>query len=322
MSEDKLEGAYADTQGDEGPLVGGFSYDAGQDRWTWSPEVIRFHAHPDDRDAVTDQGATRRVLMLGTGSEGSQGAVHLRGQLVDLTTLQEEILNDNLAPVVDDFRAHRAVIEQAKGIVIQLFAVDADEAFDRLRACSQTANVKVRDLAQYLVLAAAQDRTPGKAENTLGLAEILEVLAADADGPSAAGYGEAMEHDTAQQWLDHYVAAWLSYDRDAIGVLFSEDVSYRYHPYEEPITGREAVVASWLGETDDDRAPTRDEPGTYDASYAPVAVDGDVVVATGTSTYRDTAEGPVTQVFGNCFVMRFDDDSRCREFTEYYVKHP
>jgi hypothetical protein len=49
--------------------------------------------------------------------------------------------------LVDDFRAHRAVIEQAKGIVIQLFAVDADEAFDRLRACSQAANVKVRDLA-------------------------------------------------------------------------------------------------------------------------------------------------------------------------------
>ena len=83
--------------------------------------------------------------------------------------------------MVDDFRAHRAVIEQAKGIVIQLFAVDADEAFDRLRAASQAANVKVRDLAEYLVVAAAQDRTPGKTANTLDLAEILEVLAADAD---------------------------------------------------------------------------------------------------------------------------------------------
>lgn len=219
MSEDKLEGVVGTPRSEEGPLVGGFSYDAGQDRWTWSPEVfaihgfephdvvpttelIRFHAHPDDRDAVAEtlggamsspgsftlafrlvdaQGGLRRVLMLGHGSEGSQGAVHLRGQLVDLTPMQEEILNDDLAPVVDDFRAHRAVIEQAKGIVIQLFAVDADEAFDRLRASSQAANVKVRDLAQYLVVAAAQDRTPGKVENNLGLNEILEVLAADAD---------------------------------------------------------------------------------------------------------------------------------------------
>ena len=131
-----------------------------------------------------------------------------------------------------------------------------------------------------------------------------------------------MDHDTAQQWLDRYVAAWLSYDRDAIGALFSEDVSYRYHPYDEPIIGRGAVVASWLGETDDDRASSRDEPGTYHARYAPVAVDGDVVVATGTSTYRDTPDGPVSQEFSNCFVMRFDGDGRCREFTEYYAKQP
>ena len=95
-------------------------------------------------------------------AQGSEGAVLLRGQLVDLTPLQDQILNDDLGPMVDDFRAHRAVIEQAKGIVIQLFAVEADEAFDRLRACSQAANVKVRDLAEYLVIAAAQDRTPGK----------------------------------------------------------------------------------------------------------------------------------------------------------------
>jgi hypothetical protein len=30
----------------------------------------------------------------------------------------------------------------------------------------------------------------------------------------------------------------------------------------------------------------------------------------------------VTQVFDNCFVMRFDGDGRCREFTEYYTKRP
>ena len=220
MSEDKLAAAaYAAAHDDEAPLVGGFSYDQAHDRWTWSPEVfrihgfephdvvpttelIRFHAHPDDRDAVAEtlaramaspgrftltfrlvdaHGETRRVLLLGSGSAGDQGGVQLRGQLVDLTPLQDEIINDDLGPMVDDFRAHRAVIEQAKGIVIQLFAVDADEAFDRLRACSQGANVKVRDLAQYLVVAAAQDRTPGKVANTFSLAEILDVLATDSD---------------------------------------------------------------------------------------------------------------------------------------------
>jgi hypothetical protein len=129
-----------------------------------------------------------------------------------------------------------------------------------------------------------------------------------------------MDRQTAQAWLDGYVAAWLSYDPAAIGALFSDDVSYRYHPYDEPVLGREAVVASWLGEDDDPLASTPDEPGTYDASYAPVAVDGDVVVATGISSYRDDPGGPVTKVFHNCFVMRFDGDGRCREFTEYYMR--
>src|SRR4249919_746560 len=113
-----------------------------------------------------------------------------------------------------------------------------------------------------------------------------------------------MDRPRAQAWLDHYVAAWRSYEPEAIADLFSEDVSYRYHPYDEPISGREAVVASWLGESDDEGGSSRDEPGTYDASYAPVAVEGDVVVATGTSTYRDEPGGPVTKVYGNCFVMR------------------
>ena len=132
-----------------------------------------------------------------------------------------------------------------------------------------------------------------------------------------------MDREAAQGWLDRYVAAWRSYDRDEVAALFSADVAYRYHPYDEPITGRDAVVASWLGEGDASAAAsTRDAPGTYDARYAPVAVDGDTVVATGRSTYRDTPDGPVVQVYENCFVMRFDADERCREFTEYFIERP
>jgi ketosteroid isomerase-like protein len=122
-----------------------------------------------------------------------------------------------------------------------------------------------------------------------------------------------MDHRAAQDWLDRYIAAWKSYDADAIAALFSDDVVYRYHPYDDPTVGRDAVVASWLGED-------RDAPDTYDAEYAPVAVDGDVVVATGTTRYRGEPDGPVTRVFHNCFVMRFDGDGLCRDFVEYYTK--
>lgn len=131
-----------------------------------------------------------------------------------------------------------------------------------------------------------------------------------------------MDRTDAQAWLDRYVAAWLSYDARDIAALFTEDVIYRYHPYDDPIVGRAAVVASWLGESDSDDASTRDAPGTYAAQYEPVAVDGDVVVATGTSTYREQPDGPVVRVYDNCFVMRFDAQGRCREFTEYYLRRP
>ena len=131
-----------------------------------------------------------------------------------------------------------------------------------------------------------------------------------------------MNRADAQAWLDRYVSAWLSYDPNDITALFSEDISYRYHPYDDPIVGRTAVVASWLGESESESASTRDAPGTYTARYEPIAVDGDIVVATGTSSYRERADGPIVRVYDNCFVMRFDADGNCTEFTEYYLKRP
>ena len=131
-----------------------------------------------------------------------------------------------------------------------------------------------------------------------------------------------MDRTDAQAWLDRYVAAWLSYVADDIASLFTEDVLYRYHPYDDPIVGREAVVASWLGEANSDGASTRDAPGTYAAQYEPVAVDGEIVVATGTSSYRERLDGPIVRVYHNCFVMRFDAEGRCQEFTEYYIRRP
>ncbi len=131
-----------------------------------------------------------------------------------------------------------------------------------------------------------------------------------------------MTYDELQAWLDRYVKAWLTYDREQIEALFAEQVEYRYHPNDEPISGRDEVVASWLGESDSDDASTRDEPGTYEAAYRPVAVDGNVAVAVGTSTYFDHPGGEVIRLYDNCYVIEFDDEGRCTKFTEWYVKRP
>jgi hypothetical protein len=131
-----------------------------------------------------------------------------------------------------------------------------------------------------------------------------------------------MDRETAQDWLDRYVRAWKSYDREDIAALFAPTVQYRYHPYDEAIVGVDAVVSSWLGELDADGSSTRDVPGTYDGRYTPYAVEGDRVVATGTSVYHDHPDGPVARTYDNCFLIRFDGEGRCAEFTELYMQRP
>lgn len=131
-----------------------------------------------------------------------------------------------------------------------------------------------------------------------------------------------MDKGEVDRWLGGYVAAWKTYDAERIEALFADDVSYRFHPYDEPVVGRAAVVRAWVGESDHAGASTRDDPGTYDAEYTTVAVDGDLAVATGTSRYSPRPGAPADTVYHNCFLMRFDAAGRCREFTEWYIRRP
>jgi ketosteroid isomerase-like protein len=131
-----------------------------------------------------------------------------------------------------------------------------------------------------------------------------------------------MQKDDIDRWLREYVDAWKTYDPERIAALFSEDVCYRYHPYDEPVRGRASLVASWLGEGEAAGASTRDAPGTFDATYRTIAIDGDLAVATGATTYRPTPEADPNRVFDNCFVMRFDASGHCCEFTEWYMERP
>ena len=53
----------------------------------------------------------------------------------------------------------RAVIDQAKGVLMERLACDADTAFAALREASQRMNRKVRDLARDLVANAGRSKT-------------------------------------------------------------------------------------------------------------------------------------------------------------------
>ena len=117
-----------------------------------------------------------------------------------------------------------------------------------------------------------------------------------------------MDHATFQGWLDRYIAAWRSGDPAEIGDLFSADARYSYGPYQDPVVGREAIVASWTDEPD--------APGSWEADYRPMVIAGDAAVATGESRYADG------RTYSNVFACRFDGDGRCTDFREWYMPHP
>jgi hypothetical protein len=148
-------------------------------------ELMRAHVHPDDLERVL--AAVRHTTL--TAPTGGSGLVYYRlvdarqrvhqivaigrvarsddgeligltGHLVDVTEANRALSEDEIRRSIEDFTEHRAVIEQAKGVLVQLLAVDAEEAFRVLKELSQHTNVRVRDLADRLVDAAAHEKTP------------------------------------------------------------------------------------------------------------------------------------------------------------------
>ena len=129
-----------------------------------------------------------------------------------------------------------------------------------------------------------------------------------------------MDRSGVQDWLDRYSAAWLAYDEQAIRSLFAPDARYRYHPYDpasDTVVGVDAIVKDWLD------PQNRDAEGTYDSRYETYAVDGDRAVAVGWSRYYDDAsKAKLAREYRNAYLLRFDADGRCTEFTEYFMQTP
>ena len=124
-----------------------------------------------------------------------------------------------------------------------------------------------------------------------------------------------MDRASVDRWLERYIAAWKSYDESAVKELFTADAEYRFHPWDEPTVGADAIYSAWV------EPDSIDKPGTIEASYRCVAVDGDRAVAIGDSTYYESPGGPVRTIYDNCFVMSFEGD-RCKSFTEWFMERP
>ena len=128
----------------------------------------------------------------------------------------------------------------------------------------------------------------------------------------------SIDTQSVQRWLDAYSHAWLTYDPDEIGALFSEDAEYLYHPWDtgnDVVRGRAAIIANWL--------ENRDKAGAYRGEYHPLLVAGDQAVTTGTSSYySDDTQTTLERAYHNLWSLRFDDAGQCRSFTEWYMEAP
>ncbi|MFN2483700.1 MAG: nuclear transport factor 2 family protein [Candidatus Limnocylindria bacterium] len=116
---------------------------------------------------------------------------------------------------------------------------------------------------------------------------------------------------TLKDWLDRYIAVWRSNDAETIGSLFADGVTYRYNPFDDPLTGRDTVVRSWL--------ENPDPPDSWTMSCDPLAVNGNLAVGRCLTVYAPTETRPET-AYSNIFLVRLTGDGRAREFTEWWMK--
>nr|WP_246003074.1 PAS and ANTAR domain-containing protein [Nocardia tenerifensis] len=169
--------------------TGTFGFRFADQRWVWSDEVAAMHGyepgsvtpttelllshkHPDDRAHVADaiakslrdaepfcsrhrildtEGRTRHVLVFGHTMTEGDVVVGTTGYYVDLTEVLDEQRQELLTGTLPELVAARAVIEQAKGVLMRVYRLDAEQAFRVLQWRSQDTNVKLRTLAARLI---------------------------------------------------------------------------------------------------------------------------------------------------------------------------
>lgn len=185
--------------------AGWFRFYFDDDRWEWSPEVailhgyqpgtvtpstelVLSHKHPDDREHIAHLLAEIRsgqqafssshrivdaagtihhvIVVADTLADADGGIVGTQGFYVDITPSQDSEQR-RLSAAIAEFAENRAIIEQAKGMLMVVYGITADAAFDLLRWRSQEANVKLRLLAEQVLVdfagLAQRGHSPGRA---------------------------------------------------------------------------------------------------------------------------------------------------------------
>ena len=167
--------------------VGRFEYRYDTGVWTWSDTVARIHGyqpgevepttelvlshkHPDDLTRVkgllhqsaapfssrhrirTTTGEIRKVVVVGDPVTDADGqVVATRGFYIDITEGFNADLQETISDKVQAIVSHREIIDQAKGMLMAIYQLSADAAFEVLKWRSQEHNIKLSTVAAKLV---------------------------------------------------------------------------------------------------------------------------------------------------------------------------
>jgi PAS domain S-box-containing protein len=179
--------------------VGAFRFYFDDQRWEWSEQVQRMHGyqpgtvtpttelvlshkHPEDRAQIAHtldtvrrtgqplssrhriidtSGKVRSVIVVGERLHDERGrVVGTQGFYIDATPDERE-QQDQMTAQLAVIAENRAVIEQAKGVLMAAYGITANRAFEILKWRSQETNVKIRELAsQFMATISAKHLSP------------------------------------------------------------------------------------------------------------------------------------------------------------------
>lgn len=116
-----------------------------------------------------------------------------------------------------------------------------------------------------------------------------------------------MDRSDVESWLERYAAAWRDGDAEAVGALFTEDCTFRSHPFREPEDVREYTRRSF--EEEENVVPRFGTP----------VVEGDRAAVEYWAAMR---EDGLDLTLAGCIVMRFAPDGRCAEMRDVWTTAP
>jgi len=113
-----------------------------------------------------------------------------------------------------------------------------------------------------------------------------------------------------KKWLDAYGAAWENGDADAAAALFTEDAAYHETPFDEPMTGIQAIHRYW---TEGAAQSQKDVAFSYEA----LAVVGNVGLARWHASFVRIRTGKRVELDG-FLLAEFAAAGKCAVFREWW----